>query len=161
MRYLQYIVLSLLVLTLDQVTKWWAVTSLDWHNPQPILSILNFALTYNRGAAFSLLNNNSQWTHVFFISLTIIISLVLLVWLKKSVNRKQTMECVGLSLILGGAWGNLFDRFYYGYVIDFIDVHLGSYHWPVFNVADSAICIGAITVLIIAFYDQKKFSKRY
>lgn len=160
MKYLKFIVLAVVVLTLDQITKFWAVSHLDWHHPREVLPILNFALTYNRGAAFSVLNNTSNWTHVFFVSLTLVISVVLLVWLKKSLNRKQTMECIGLSMILGGAWGNLFDRFYYGYVIDFIDVHVGPYHWPVFNIADTAISIGAIIVLVIALRDQKKLARR-
>ncbi len=154
MRYMQFLLGSMFVLLLDQLTKFWAISNLNWHQSYPINAFLNFTLTYNRGAAFSFLNNNQKFTHYFFIILVSAISIGMLIWLKRSLARKRILEATGLTLILGGALGNLYDRLYYGYVIDFIDVHIGGYHWPVFNLADSAICIGAAIVLVIAYRER-------
>lgn len=136
----QWLGLSMLILILDQYSK-----VVAWHRlVVPGVTIhylpeLNFSLAFNRGAAFSFLSDASGWQNIFFIGLTS----VFLIWLVRWLLRATTAgESIALALIIGGAMGNGLDRCHYGFVVDFIDVHLGVYHWPTFNVADSAICIG-------------------
>jgi len=159
MEYLVYLALSGGVLLFDQLTKYWAVTNLNWQKPIVVWPVLNWALTYNRGAAFSILNNRHDWTKIFFVSFGALMSIVLLVWIAIEKSKKNRLECVSLSFILGGAVGNLFDRLHYGYVIDFIQLHIGSYYWPVFNVADSFICIGALMMLTLTLIEYKKSAR--
>jgi signal peptidase II len=147
---LKWLKLSALVIALDQLTKWIAVDSLSLHEVVPVMPSLNMTLAYNYGAAFSFLAGAGGWQRWFFIILALGVSLVLLVWLKK-LKPNAKMEAISIALILGGALGNVIDRFIYGYVIDFIDVYYQSYHWPAFNIADSAICVGAVLLIIDSF----------
>ena len=116
---------------------------LDLYDPVSVLPFFNFTLTHNPGAAFSFLSNAGGWQRWLFIGLTIVISVILIHWLR-NVPRGETRLSVALTLVLGGALGNLWDRLTLGAVIDFIDLHYHGWHWPTFNVADSAITIGAI-----------------
>lgn len=138
-----------LVIAFDQASKWLMVSWLSLHESVAVMPFFNLTMAHNTGAAFSFLSQAGGWQRWFFVVLALSISLGLLIWLKKAV--KTNMEAVSISLILGGAVGNVIDRIYYGYVIDFLDVYYGTYHWPAFNVADSAIVIGAALLLIDSF----------
>jgi signal peptidase II len=147
--------LSAVVLILDQCSKLIADALLQFNQPVPLLPFLDLHKVYNPGAAFSFLSNASGWQRWFFVGLTLVVSLVLAVWLRR-LQAGQARLALALSLILGGALGNLIDRVMYGYVIDFIDLYYGGWHWPVFNVADSAITVGAGLLILDAMRGQKK-----
>ncbi len=145
--------LSALVIIIDQLTKRVVDTSMSLY--QSIELAPYFQLTYlrNQGAAFSFLSGAGGWQRWFFIGLAVAASVFICFWLKK-LNRTQRWEAIAWSLVLGGALGNLIDRILYGYVIDFLDVHAGEWHWPAFNVADSAITAGVIMLLLDSFKSQ-------
>ncbi|HSX19714.1 MAG TPA: signal peptidase II, partial [Gammaproteobacteria bacterium] len=111
---------------------------------------LNLHLAYNKGAAFGVLESAGGWQRWAFIAVAIITSAVILLWGKK-LGKKHKLETLALSLILGGAWGNLIDRIRVGYVIDYIDFYIGNWHWYTFNVADIAICVGAVLLVLLSF----------
>ena len=147
--------LSALVIVIDQVTKRVVDTTMQLY--QSIELIPYFQLTYmrNQGAAFSFLSGAGGWQRWFFIGLAVIASVFICFWLKK-LNRSQRWEAIAWSLVLGGALGNLIDRILYGYVIDFLDVYVGDWHWPAFNVADSAITVGVVMLLLDSFKPQPR-----
>jgi signal peptidase II len=138
---------SLLVLLADQGSKYWAATHLIPYQPKRLLPMVNFTLAYNTGAAFSFFSGVGSWHRWFFAGFSMVMSLVLIVWLAR-LPVKEKLQLAAVSLILGGAVGNLYDRAILGYVIDFIAVYYKNYHWPVFNLADSAICVGAALILV-------------
>lgn len=146
----QWLWISLLVVILDQATKLIAETYLNFQVPVSVMPMFNFTLVYNQGAAFSFLSDAGGWQRWFFIGLSSVISIVLIVWLNK-LKQHQKLLTVSIALILGGAIGNLIDRSIYGHVIDFIDVYYQQHHWPAFNIADSAISIGAVLLIIDSF----------
>ncbi len=153
---MQWLWISGLVIALDQASKSLMVSWLSLHESIVVIPFFNLTMAHNTGAAFSFLSQAGGWQRWFFVVLAVSISLGLLIWLKKSVKTK--MEALSISLILGGAIGNVIDRIYYGYVIDFLDLYYGSYHWPAFNVADSAIVIGAALLLIDSFRAQPELT---
>ncbi|NQY26859.1 MAG: signal peptidase II [Piscirickettsiaceae bacterium] len=146
---LKWLWLTGLVIVLDQVSKWLMVSWLSLYETVAVIPYFNLTMAHNYGAAFSFLADAGGWQKWFFIILASVISLGLLYWLYKLAKTK--LEAVSVALILGGAIGNVIDRIYYGYVVDFLDVYYGSYHWPAFNIADSAICIGAVLIIIDSF----------
>jgi signal peptidase II len=152
---LRYFVIATLILLLDQLSKWSALSNLQMGVPEPVLPFLNWLLLFNPGAAFSFLAQGSGWQRWFFTILGLA-ACVYIVWLLRK-NQNDKLLCVALSLILGGALGNVLDRIMYGAVVDFIDLHYVNWHWPAFNIADSAICIGA--ALIIWGELRKSFGK--
>ncbi len=139
--------LSLLLIILDQASKAAASTWLAPHEPLAVLPFLNLTLMHNQGAAFSFLSEAGGWQRWFFAGLALLVSAVILWWLLR-LPRHETLTAAGLSLILGGALGNVWDRVRLGYVVDFIDVYYGEWHWPAFNIADSAITVGALLLII-------------
>ena len=141
-----YVLLALGVLIADQITKWWAQMSLPMAQPIKVTDFLNWFLIYNPGAAFSFLSQAGGWQRWFFTVIGIVAAIVI-IWLLQK-NAYDRPFCLALSLILGGAIGNVIDRLLYGAVVDFIDVHYDGWHWPAFNVADSAISIGATLIVI-------------
>jgi len=147
--------LALAVFVLDIATKQIAEALLSYGKPVYLLPVLDFTLLYNRGAAFSFLANESGWQRWFFTAISLGVSAVLVVWLKK-LPRTQIWLPVALTLILGGALGNLFDRLVYGHVIDFISVHWQQSYFPAFNLADSAITVGAIMMAIDIVLEGKR-----
>ena len=147
---MRWLVLSALVIVLDQVTKQVAGSALVLHEPVAVMPMLNFTLTRNPGAAFSLLQDAGGWQRWFFSALSIIVSTFIIVWLRRMAPAERWMACA-LALVLGGALGDLWDRRALGEVVDFIDVYYGHWHWPAFNVADSAISVGAVMLLAVAF----------
>jgi signal peptidase II len=152
---LRYLAIASITLLLDQLTKWSALSNLQLGVPEPVLPFLNWFLLFNPGAAFSFLAQGSGWQRWFLTALGLLASAYILWLLRKSLDDK--MLCWALSLILGGALGNVLDRIMYGAVVDFIDLHYANWHWPAFNIADSAICIGA--VLMIWAELRKSFGK--
>jgi len=151
---LRWLWVSIAVLLLDQSSKLLADTMLALYQSVDVLPSLAIRLAYNSGAAFSFLSDASGWQRWFFVVLSVVVIGILLVWLRR-LPSNQAMTALALALILGGAVGNLVDRVLYGYVIDFIDVYYGSWHWPTFNVADSAISAGAFLLLLDAFRGHK------
>ncbi|MCW9047653.1 MAG: signal peptidase II [Gammaproteobacteria bacterium] len=143
--------ITILVITLDQLTKILADQFLQYHQPIELIPMFNFTLMYNKGAAFSFLANAGGWQRWFFLILTSAVSIFIYLWLRK-IKTHQVLQYSALALILGGAIGNLIDRAIYGHVIDFLDVYYQQHHWPAFNIADSAITIGAILLI----YDTLK-----
>ena len=142
-----WLAVSALVILLDWHTKQWASEALELYRPREVFSWLNITLAHNYGAAFSFLSDAGGWQRWFFIVLASGVSMVLLVWLVR-LPKKEWLTALGLSLILGGAIGNLVDRVQLGYVVDFIDVYYKNWHFPAFNVADSAITCGVFLLLL-------------
>lgn len=144
---LRWIWLSLIVIVLDQWTKHLVLKHFGLLSSKIILPFFNFTLDFNRGAAFSFLSSAGGWQRWFFIVVTVLICLFILIWLGR-LSRSQHWKALALALIFGGALSNLSDRVSYGYVIDFLDFHIHQYHWPIFNLADTAISIGVIVLAI-------------
>jgi len=139
--------LSVLVVVLDQATKWMAEAALDPYLPVPLLPSLNLTLMYNEGAAFSFLAGAGGWQRWFFIVVALIVTVVLTVWLHR-LKAAERITAIGVALVIGGAIGNVIDRALTGRVVDFIDFYVGTWHWPAFNVADSAITLGVALLLL-------------
>jgi len=140
---------SSLVIIADQFTKSLASRELTLRMPVELLSFLNLTLAHNTGAAFSFLSDAPGWQRWFFTGLGGVVSAAIVYWLGR-LSPAARWQPAALSLILGGALGNVWDRLQLGYVIDFIDVHYHGWHWPAFNIADSSITIGAIMLVIDA-----------
>lgn len=155
-----YWIIILFTITLDQVTKFWIVNSMELYHSQIVIPGL-FNLTYvtNNGAAFSLLADvNSPWRHYFFVSVGCTALIILtVIWFRQ--RKNNFFGNIALALIAGGAAGNLIDRIRFGAVIDFIDIFIGTFHWPAFNVADSAICVGVVLYLLFSYLEDKKEKK--
>ena len=145
--------LSVLVITLDQATKFLAETFLAMHEPAPVLPGFNLMLTYNTGAAFSFLASAGGWQRWFFLGLGALVSIGLIVWLGR-LKPGEKWLAVALALILGGAVGNLIDRAWLGHVIDFIQLYYDRWYWPAFNIADSAITIGATLLVLESLWSR-------
>ncbi|HZS81145.1 MAG TPA: signal peptidase II [Herbaspirillum sp.] len=139
---LPWLGISLIVLLLDQLSKITITKLFDVGQSYPVTDFFNLVLVYNKGAAFSFLATESGWQRHLFTAIGIAASVYIVHLLRK--HARQRMFCWALALILGGAIGNVIDRILYGHVIDFLDIFIGNWHWPAFNIADSAICIGAI-----------------
>ena len=145
-----WLAVAVLVIVLDWYSKQWASESLVLYRSQALASWLNLTLAHNYGAAFSILSDAGGWQRWLFTILAGVVTLVLLVWLF-ALKQGEWRTGLSLGLIIGGAVGNLIDRVRLGYVIDFIDVYYKNYHWPAFNVADSAITCGIVLMLMDAF----------
>jgi len=144
---LKWLWLSLLVIVLDQLSKLWVVSEFELYQSIELMPYLNLTYVHNKGAAFSFLSSAGGWQRWFFSVISVVAVLVLLVWLKR-LKSTEKLLAVSMSLILGGAVGNLYDRLAYGYVIDFLDAYYQQWHWPVFNIADSAIVLGVGLMLL-------------
>ena len=138
----------------DQLTKSWASAALDLHETYTISSFFNFTLRHNYGAAFSIFADGSGWQRWFLGILAAAVSVLLIVWIAR-LEKKNWLEACALALVLGGAVGNLYDRVLLGYVVDFIVVHYEYHAWPAFNIADSAICVGAVLLIYDAIFVKK------
>lgn len=154
---LRWLALSALIIALDLLSKWFADTNLQMYQQVPIIDgLFSFTLAYNPGAAFSFLANAGGWQRWFFVAIAVGVSGMLVVWLAR-LPRDKIMEPLALALILGGALGNLYDRIVHGHVVDFILVHWQqSWFFPAFNIADSAITVGAALLILDMFFGGKK-----
>ncbi len=153
---IQGLALTLIVIALDQATKWWILT--DVMNPPRVIEALPFAnivLVWNRGVSFGLFNTGSDMGPWILSAVAIGVAAILAAWLFRGANRIVSW---GIGLILGGALGNVIDRLIHGAVVDFIDLYVGTAHWPAFNVADSAICVGAGLLILDSLFHQDKSS---
>ncbi len=146
---MKWLWLSLVIVGLDLFTKHLASTNLEYAMPVPVLPFFNFTLLHNTGAAFSFLANEAGWQRWFFITLASAVSAALVRWIYTL--KQDVWMAVSLALILGGAIGNLYDRITLGYVVDFLHFYWASYHFPAFNIADSAISIGAVMMILDLF----------
>lgn len=156
---LTWLWLTVLIVFLDQLTKHMISEAFVLRESIPVIEgFFNLTLVHNTGAAFSLLSEAGGWQRWFFIVLTSGISVFILLWLARLPQNRNWLACA-LALILGGALGNLWDRVALGYVVDFLDVYYSGWHWPAFNVADSAITIGAICLIIdTIWFDQAEIT---
>ncbi|GLX77167.1 lipoprotein signal peptidase [Thalassotalea insulae] len=147
---LSWLWITLVCLLIDQITKHWVAGSMELHQSFEVLSFFNITYAQNPGAAFSFLADQPGWQRWFFTLIAVAASIVFLVWLKRT-PKDHTVLAIALACMLSGALGNLIDRVLFGYVIDFLDFYIGSYHWPTFNIADSVIFIGAVLMIIDSF----------
>ncbi len=150
--YARWLLLSVLVVVLDQYSKWLVLQHFDLYETLRLTNWFNLTLAYNTGAAFSFLNDAGGWQRWLFVVLAVVITGVLLVWLQRA--RHLRLQALALALIIGGAIGNVIDRVRLGYVIDFIDWHYRDWHWPVFNLADSAISVGVVLLIVDSLFLQ-------
>jgi len=138
--------LSGLVLALDQITKLAVIDRLTAYvDVIPLTRFFNLVHVHNTGAAFSLFADQPGWQRGFFVTVALVAAGIILYLLRKTAGRR--LFSAALALILGGAIGNVIDRIFYGHVIDFLDVYVGAWHWPAFNVADSAITVGSVLLI--------------
>jgi signal peptidase II len=142
-----WLTIAFVIVLVDQATKFWAQATLNYGDPVAIVPGFNLLLVYNTGAAFNLLSEASGWQRWFFAAIALVVSIVITMWLR-SLGPRQWWLPIALTLILGGALGNFWDRVTLGYVIDFIEIYYDKWSWPAFNVADSAICVGAVMLLL-------------
>lgn len=153
---LVWLSLSGVLILLDWLTKAWALSKLTYQQSiEFIPGFWNWTLVHNRGAAFSFLAQAGGWQQWLFSLLALLISAVCIVMLNKT-EKKNWQSALPLALIVGGALGNLIDRLRFGYVIDFVHWYAGSFHWPVFNLADSAISIAAVLLIVFSFKTESK-----
>ena len=156
---LRWYALALVVIVLDQYTKGLASAGLEYARPVQVFPWFNLTLQHNTGAAFSFLSDAGGWQRYFFTVVAIGISAALVVWLYV-MPRGQWLLALSLGLILGGALGNVWDRIALGYVVDFISVHYQHRYFPAFNIADSAISVGAACMILDSFLQRGELSER-
>lgn len=156
---LRWLWLSAVVLVLDQATKFAADDLLTLYAPVEVLPFFNLSLSYNPGAAFSFLAGASGWQRWFFSVLALGVSVFIVLWIKR-LQAHERWTAAGLALILAGAIGNLIDRLLYGHVVDFIQLYYDRFYWPTFNIADSAITVGAVILVVhTLFFDSETAGK--
>lgn len=144
---------AIVVFGLDRFTKYIAEAYLNAYTELPIFPGFNLTLSYNKGAAFSFLDQAPGWQTWFFGSIAILVTIGIIIWLSRLSARDRWVS-IALSLVVGGALGNLWDRINYGQVTDFIQLYVSHYYWPVFNVADSAVCVGAFMLFVSSFFKR-------
>jgi signal peptidase II len=148
---LKWLWLTTVVVIIDQITKLAVDGSFEKYERLEILPFFNLTLAYNEGAAFSFLAGAGGWQRWFFTGIAVVVSIMLVIWLRK-LPKNDWWSAASIALILGGALGNLYDRVAYGHVVDFLDFHWQGAHFPAFNMADSAITVGAATMIIEMFW---------
>lgn len=153
-RNLAWLVLSAAIIILDQLSKHWIMTNLNYGQPWEILPVFNLTLSYNPGAAFNFLSAADGWQRWLFTAIAVLVSIYIIYWLMR-VSENDYLSKISLSFVLGGAIGNLFDRLQHGYVIDFIQVHYQNWYFPDFNLADSAITVGACFIILTLLIRRK------
>ncbi len=126
-----------------------------WVNRVEVLPFFNLLYIHNPGAAFSFLSNQSGWQRWLFTVIALVVVVFLIVWMARQ-SAKEKWNNIAYALIIGGAVGNMFDRMVHGFVVDYLDFFWGNYHWPAFNLADSAICIGAAMIILEGLFSKKK-----
>ena len=153
---LRWLYLAVLVFAVDAISKFWVRQHLIPYDPIVVIPhFFNIFLAYNTGAAFSFLSQMGGWQRWFFCAVALVVSIVIIIWLAR-LQKSQRWLAASLALILGGALGNLYDRAAYGQVTDFFDFYYHTYHWPTFNVADSAICVGVFLLIVTGLGGKKK-----
>jgi len=145
--------LSLLVVVLDQLSKYWVMTSFEEYEVLRVWPVFNLTLVYNTGAAFSFLSDAGGWPRWFFVTIGVLVSAAMVVWLSR-LDVRERLTAYGLALVVGGAIGNLIDRILLGKVVDFLQWHWQDWYWPSFNLADSAITLGVVLLLIDGLFSD-------
>ncbi|OKP03478.1 signal peptidase II [Xenorhabdus eapokensis] len=156
---LRWLWLVVVVLILDLGSKHLVLQHFTLYESIPLIPYFNLTYAQNLGAAFSFLADKGGWQRWFFALVAVAITVILLVMMYRS-NAKQKLSNIAYALVIGGALGNLFDRLVHGFVVDFIDFYVGEWHWPTFNIADSAICIGAALIIIESFISSDDKDKQ-
>lgn len=154
-RNLNWLWLSLAVIVADYLSKVWFSTHMQLGESRQLLPFFSWTLAHNYGAAFSLLHDAGGWQRWFFGIIAIVVSVGIVWWLARLKDNERFLACA-LALVLGGALGNLYDRMVLGYVVDFIHVHYGDWHFPAFNIADCGITVGAVMLVIDSLFFEKK-----
>jgi signal peptidase II len=152
-----WLLITLMVIIIDQLSKYLVLQHLQPYQPVALLPILNMTLAFNTGAAFSFLTNQSGWQRWFFTGIASIVSIYMVIWMLRSKPTQKSL-LISLALIIGGAISNVIDRIYHGVVTDFIDFHLGTWHFATFNLADSSITIGAIGLALYLLFTKPTHS---
>jgi len=152
----RWLPLSVAVIVADRIVKLWMIHHFAPLERVHVLRVLDIILTYNTGAAFSFLADASGWQRWLFVLLALGVSAALIVWMRRLDARVHGLLACGLALIVGGALGNMIDRIATGRVVDFIHVHWGAHYFPAFNIADSAITIGAALLLLDAWHESRR-----
>ncbi|KAA1171709.1 lipoprotein signal peptidase [Marinobacter salinexigens] len=147
---LKWLWLAVLVVIIDLGTKAMATAMLTYGDPVPVIPMFNLTLLHNTGAAFSFLAEAAGWQRWFFVTLALVVSVVLIMWLR-NLKHHETWTAIAITLILGGALGNVYDRVVHGYVVDFLHFYWQDWHFPAFNLADTAITIGAGMMILDMF----------
>jgi signal peptidase II len=161
------LILAAVIIVLDQLSKWWVVETLMrpqgvWETPFytpnriEILPVFDLVMAWNRGVSFGIFNNDGSWNAIALSVLSVAISVGLVLWMRQAQSR---LVLLALGGIVGGALGNVIDRVRWGAVADFLDVHVMGYHWPAFNVADSAISVGAVLLVLDALFAKSSSTK--
>ncbi len=153
---LPYVVIALVAIVADQLTKLAVVARFELYETVTLLPVLNFTYLQNPGAAFSFLAQAGGWQRWGFTALAVIVAVFIILWLRRLDGTRQRLVAIGLTLIMGGALGNVIDRLRFGYVIDFVHVHWKSHYFPAFNLADSCITIGAVLLFVDAFLEPRR-----
>jgi len=148
-KFAHWYALALFLVVLDQLTKYWISASFVYGEARALTGFFNLVLTHNQGAAFSFLASASGWQRGFFIVIALVAIVVISVLIARHAGER--LFCLSLALILAGAIGNVTDRIVLGHVVDFLDFHVGGWHWPAFNLADSAISVGAVLMVVDSF----------
>jgi signal peptidase II len=156
---LAWLWLSAAVVVADQLTKWWIVASFELYDRLQLLPVFALTRLHNTGAAFSFLASAGGWQRWFFIIVAAAVTSLVCVWLKRMPRAGHGWLAASLALIVGGAVGNVIDRVFRGHVVDFLSFHWERWYFPAFNVADSAITVGAVILLIDSFYDGRRRKK--
>jgi signal peptidase II len=147
--------LALIIIVLDQASKWYFSSTMQLGDSINLLPGFNWTLAHNYGAAFSFLHDAGGWQRWFFAGIALVVSGGILFWLRSVPANARFLACA-LVLVLGGALGNLYDRMMLGYVVDFVHVYYGTWHFPAFNIADAGITVGAIMLIIDSLFLEKK-----
>jgi signal peptidase II len=153
---LPWLILSAVVIALDQLSKAWVLSSLPEYTSIPVIDgFWNWYRTYNTGAAFSFLSDAGGWQKYFFVVLAMAITALLGYWLSRT-PRRDWRTALPYALVIGGAIGNVIDRLLHGHVVDFIQWHWGDHFWPAFNIADSAIVAGAVAIAVYGLFGSQR-----
>ncbi|MFT5259519.1 MAG: signal peptidase II [Saprospiraceae bacterium] len=147
---ISYLMLAFVIVLIDQLTKQWVFNSMPLHSANLVTSFFDIVHARNYGAAFGFLNDGAGWQTWFFGAVALIASIVIIRWLSQIAGVQRQLS-FALALVLGGALGNLIDRIWLGFVVDFLSFHYNGLAFPAFNVADSAICIGAFLLVLDSF----------
>ncbi|HFB67163.1 MAG TPA: lipoprotein signal peptidase [Aeromonadales bacterium] len=152
---LKWLLLSVVVIIVDQISKWLALQFLQLHQPVNVFPGFNWMLAFNTGAAFSFLGDAGGWQHYLFSAIALVVTAILIRWMSQ-MTPEEKLSGIASGLIIGGAIGNLIDRLLQGKVTDFIDWYYGDYHWATFNLADSFILLGAFLFIVEALFIADK-----
>lgn len=156
---LRWLWLSVVVVAADQLTKALVMLNFELYQRVELLPVLGLTRLHNTGAAFSFLASAGGWQRWFFVAIALLVTTLVCVWLRRMPARGQGWLAAALALVVGGAVGNVIDRLVHGHVVDFISVHWQERFFPAFNIADSAITVGAAILIIDSFYDGRRKQK--